>query len=577
MAGRGSQAAPSSQHANANHDTSPAQDSLPDMPANIPATVPPTNKKGKNKKQTDANEVGKALAAKINQLELDAAGEKDQELEIGGFSSSIDTRESILGCMKELDLPQDMIAQAMRLLNADSNGKAMFRGGPPTPEKMEPLLADLAGVSDLLSALPNLFTAAQQKLTTLPPGLVATLEREVKKATRDLTNLLNQMDNPMAKLETLQKKYSDLLSDMKRMDRENAKNKKRADLYQKEKDQGRSQLTKTDAVKTKLESVCRELQRENKKLKEEQKRMESDEKASREELSDRADSLFWELDEGLARQENPPSQSTNLESDEQWVPLLFHQRFKTFIDQYELRESHIVSMLRTKDSEVHLNIARAEEQKRRADNETMKCRNLSTQVSTFSQTETELRSQLNIYVEKFKQVEDTLNNSNDLFLTFRKEMEEMSKKTKRLEKENLNLTRKHDLTNRNILEMAEERTKVNKEMEQLRKKNNTLESLVRRMQEQGRAPAGVKSALEGDGDDDGTESEYDEEDYEEEGSEEEEGEYDDETEDEVLHQEANAVYGPTPPTNAAAQTRVNGGVHRGVNGDVNGVKSSIAV
>lgn len=68
------------------------------------------------------------------------------------------------------------------------------------------------------------------------------------------------------------------------------------------------------------------------------------------------------------------------------------------------------------------------------------------------------------------QVEDTLNNSNDLFLTFRKEMEEMSKKTKRLEKENLNLTRKHDLTNRNILEMAEERTKANKEMETLRKR-----------------------------------------------------------------------------------------------------------
>ena len=271
MAGRGSQAplAPSQSisASNAGLDYINGNGTLPDAPAPTPAPPPQTNKKGKSKKAPDASEVGKALAAKISQLELDAAGEKDQELEIGGFSSSAGTRESILGCMKELDLPQDMIAQAMRLLNADSSGKAMFRGGPPTPEKMEPLLADLAGVSDLLSALPNLFTAAQQKLTSMPPGLVATLEREVKKATRDLTNLLNQMDNPMAKLETLQKKYSELLSDMRRMDRENTKNKKRADLYQKEKDQGRSQLTKTDAVKAKLESVCRELQRENKKLK----------------------------------------------------------------------------------------------------------------------------------------------------------------------------------------------------------------------------------------------------------------------------------------------------------------------
>ena len=270
MAARGSQVPPASTHptpiANAGLDYINGHGSLPDAPNSAPAPAAPATKKGKTKKAPDANEVGKALAAKISQLELDAAGEKDQEVEIGGFSSSSGTRESILGCMKELDLPQDMIAQAMRLLNADG-GKAMFRGGPPTPEKMEPLLADLAGVSDLLSALPNLFTAAQQKLTTLPPGLVATLEREVKKATRDLSNLLNQMDTPMSKLETLQKKYSELLSDMKRMDRENTKNKKRADLYQKEKDQGRSQLTKTDAVKAKLETLCRELQRENKKLK----------------------------------------------------------------------------------------------------------------------------------------------------------------------------------------------------------------------------------------------------------------------------------------------------------------------
>ena len=41
-------------------------------------------KKGKQKKATDPNEASKLIAAKISQLELDAAGEKDQEAEIGG-------------------------------------------------------------------------------------------------------------------------------------------------------------------------------------------------------------------------------------------------------------------------------------------------------------------------------------------------------------------------------------------------------------------------------------------------------------------------------------------------------------
>ena len=82
----------------------------------------------------------------------------------------------------------------------------------------------------------------------------------------------------------------------------------------------------------------------------------------------------------------------------------FRQKFKSFIDQYELRELHFLALQRTKESEVQLSFARAEEQRKRAEIETTKARTLSAQVSTFSQTETELRSQLNIYVEKFKQV-----------------------------------------------------------------------------------------------------------------------------------------------------------------------------
>jgi hypothetical protein len=60
-----------------------------------PAPVPPTNasmnsKKGKQKKgPMDSSETSKLLAARISQLELDAAGEKDQEAEIGAFSPPV--------------------------------------------------------------------------------------------------------------------------------------------------------------------------------------------------------------------------------------------------------------------------------------------------------------------------------------------------------------------------------------------------------------------------------------------------------------------------------------------------------
>ena len=50
------------------------------------------------------------------------------------------------------------------------------------------------------------------------------------------------------------------------------------------------------------------------------------------------------------------------------------------------------------------NMARYERERKNAEQEMARCRALNAQVQTFSKTETELRSQLNIYVDKFKQV-----------------------------------------------------------------------------------------------------------------------------------------------------------------------------
>lgn len=82
----------------------------------------------------------------------------------------------------------------------------------------------------------------------------------------------------------------------------------------------------------------------------------------------------------------------------------FRNRFKSFIEQYELRELHFHSAMRTKELEVQYNMARYEREKKLAEAEATRARNLQAQVQTFTKTETELRNQLNVYVDKFKQV-----------------------------------------------------------------------------------------------------------------------------------------------------------------------------
>lgn len=91
-------------------------------------------------------------------------------------------------------------------------------------------------------------------------------EREVKKANRELNSQTAKMSD-IQKIEHLTKRCSDLLAEMKRHERDNIKNKRRADQLQKDKDQGRSELTKNTGLKEKLEKLCRELQKENNKLK----------------------------------------------------------------------------------------------------------------------------------------------------------------------------------------------------------------------------------------------------------------------------------------------------------------------
>ncbi|KAJ5389546.1 uncharacterized protein N7496_000614 [Penicillium cataractarum] len=411
-------------------------------------------KKNKGKKVADPNETSKLLAAKISQLEQDAAGEKDQEQEI---------------------------------------------------------------------------------------------EREVKKATRDLNQLLNNIESPMTRLETVHKKYTELLADMKKLDRDYSKSKKRADQLQKDQEKGKSELNKTVTMKDKLEKLCRELTKENKKVKDENKKLDDTEKKARLIVNERLDSLLYDIQDVMAAKGNPRNEKVDIDLDE-----ALRAKLKTISEQFDTRELHYKSLLRSKDAEIQSLTAKYEEQRRTADNETARGRALSAQVSTFSHTEAELRSQLNIYVEKFKQVEDTLNNSNELFLTFRKEMEEMSKKTKRLEKENHTLNRKHEQTNRNILEMAEERTRNQEELERWRRKCQHLEALCRRMQAQGRGEGLAEGDDHLDHDDEGTESEYDD-DYEDEDDLSDEGDLDGHDHDRDIPRAGGPterpVFGPPPPPN----------------------------
>lgn len=86
MAAVAQQRQPTSAQSRPHHEANRSASALPANMApaqHAPAPAPAPAKKGKGKKATDPSEQQKQIQAKIAQLELDQAGDKEQELEIG--------------------------------------------------------------------------------------------------------------------------------------------------------------------------------------------------------------------------------------------------------------------------------------------------------------------------------------------------------------------------------------------------------------------------------------------------------------------------------------------------------------
>ncbi|KAM3464379.1 hypothetical protein NHJ6243_002435 [Beauveria neobassiana] len=352
----------------------------------------PSGKKGKAKKGVDAtNGASRLLAERISQLEQDAAGEKDQELEI---------------------------------------------------------------------------------------------EREVRRATRDLLQQMSRMDDSQ-KIDHLTKRSSELLADMRRLEKENQKNKKRGDILQKERDINRTELSKTIGLKEKLEKLCRELQRDNNKMKNENKELQAIQKRN---------ALSW---------------------DEKYGALLS----KLECSQ-EDKDTPRKQIMRTKEIELQYHLARFERDKKATETELTKMRKLQSQVQTLSRSETQLRAELNMYIDKLGEacnVKVALDQRDDMVARQRREMQEQSKKCKRLDKENEALKRQKEATAANIIRMAEERQQWKSQMDAAEKKTQKLMSIIQQMQQQGRkVPTAMASTLEScinneDPAEDGEDSDYSEE------------------------------------------------------------------
>ncbi|XP_006003293.1 alpha-taxilin isoform X2 [Latimeria chalumnae] len=301
-----------------------------------------------------------------------------------------------------------------------------------------------------------------------------------------LMQTLNTLSTPEEKLAALCKKYAELLEEHRTSQKQmRILQKKQSQLIQ-EKDHLRNEHSKAILARSKLESLCRELQRHNRTLKEEGVQRAREEEEKRKEVTSHFQVTLNDIQVQM-EQNNERNSKLRQENSE------LAEKLKKLIEQYELREEHIDKVFKHKDLQQQLvdtklqqvqELLKEAEEKHQREKDFLLKETVESQrmCELMKQQEIHLKQQLSLYTEKFEEFQSTLSKSNEVFTTFKKEMEKMTKKIKKLEKETTMYRTRWESSNKTLLEMAEEKTLRDKEFEGLQVKILRLEKLCRALQ-----------------------------------------------------------------------------------------------
>uniref|UniRef100_A0A7S0N6Y8 Alpha-taxilin n=1 Tax=Pyramimonas obovata TaxID=1411642 RepID=A0A7S0N6Y8_9CHLO len=253
------------------------------------------------------------------------------------------------------------------------------------------------------------------------------------------------------------------------------------DLASEKRDKALAELHRVNTVKEKLEALCRELQKQNKLIHEESKRAAQEDQEKRKELSARFQDTVTEINTRLTQQGEERTKQIQ-END------ALRDKLIEFGEKLEAREAMHANELKAKSLEAELYMKRLEQEVAVNHESQLKLEAYTEQASFLTKTEAELRSQLATYRDKFEGFQEMLTTSHEAFQSFKNDIEMMSKKIKKLEKENLGLREKTAKSDMAMIQLLDEKTTFAQRAEEQTKKNKALEGLCRSLQAERKKP-----------------------------------------------------------------------------------------
>ncbi|XP_021788825.2 gamma-taxilin isoform X2 [Papio anubis] len=293
-------------------------------------------------------------------------------------------------------------------------------------------------------------------------------EKTLGKEVLLLMQALNTLSTPEEKLAALCKKYADLLEESRNVQKQMKILQKKQAQIVKEKVHLQSEHSKAILARSKLESLCRELQRHNKTLKEENMQQAREEEERRKEATAHFQITLNEIQAQLEQHDihNAKLRQENIELGE---------KLKKLIEQYALREEHIDKVFKHKELQQQLVDAKLQQTTqliKEADEKHQREREFLLKEATESrhkyeqmkQQEVQLKQQLSLYMDKFEEFQTTMAKSNELFTTFRQEMEKKTVRDKEYKALQIKLERLEKLCRA----LQTERNELNEKVEVLK-------------------------------------------------------------------------------------------------------------
>ncbi|XP_034665374.1 alpha-taxilin isoform X1 [Drosophila subobscura] len=255
---------------------------------------------------------------------------------------------------------------------------------------------------------------------------------------------------------------------------------------QREKEAMQRELNKCILMRDKLQEVCREQQRIIKSVKNESMLQIKVEEERRKESQIKFQSSLNDVQKSLSKnnEENIKLRDYNIEMT---------KKLKLLAEQYQTREQHLEKLNEQVKLESQLHQARLSKAQVEAamEKEILKKENqiglekliqAQRSIKDLTDREHQLKEQLNIYMAKYDDFQQSLTKSNEVFGSYKIELEKMSKHTKKVEKESLGWRQRYEKANAMVIELATEKQMRDQQSDCLVKQVTQLQKLLRALQ-----------------------------------------------------------------------------------------------